>query len=88
MMPQILEVAHFIQQNGVTQMQVWGGGIKSSLDSQRPAPSQLLLQLIFQQKLAATAPDYIQLFCNGLHGESRECLPVVVGRKTPVDQLL
>ena len=62
MMPQILKVAHFVEQNGMAQMQVGRCGIKSGLDSERPVQSKLLLELLFQQKLAATALDDFQLF--------------------------
>ena len=62
MVPQILKVTHFVEQNSMTQMQVWRGGVKSGFDSERTIQSKLLRELLFEQELAATALDDFQLF--------------------------
>jgi hypothetical protein len=43
-------------------VQIRCGRIKPGLDSEGPVGSELLLEFLFQQKLAATAPDNFKLF--------------------------
>ena len=62
MMPQILKAAHFVEQHGMTQMQVRRGGVKSGFDSERTIQRKLVRELLFEQELAATALDDFQLF--------------------------
>ena len=61
-MAQILKMAHLVEQDSVAQMQIGRGRIKSRLDSEGPVGGELLLELLFQQKLATTALDNFQLF--------------------------
>lgn len=61
-MSQILKVAHFIEQDRMAQMQVGCGRIKPGLDSEGPIGSELLLEFLFQQKLATASPNYFKLF--------------------------
>ena len=61
-MAQILKMAHFIEQDSMAQMQIGRRRIKSRLDSEGPVGSELLLQLLFQQKLATAALDNLKLF--------------------------
>src|SRR5690242_8077990 len=62
MMAQILKMTHFIEQDSMAQMQIGCRRIKARLDSEGPVGSELLLQLLFQQKLATAALDNLKLF--------------------------
>ena len=62
MMPQILKMAHLVKQDCMAQMQIGRCRIKSGLDSEGPIGGELLLELLFQKKFAATTFDNFQLF--------------------------
>jgi hypothetical protein len=55
--PQFLELAHLVDEYGMSQVQIRRGRIKSGLDAQRPAGRDLCGQLFLQQQLAAAAFD-------------------------------
>ena len=69
LVPQLLELAQFLDQNRVPQVQVRGGGVETGLDRERNAAFQRLLQLLFQflldQDLDGTALDDGHLFGYG-----------------------
>ena len=66
-MAKLLELAQFVDQHGVTQMQIRRSGIKPGLDPQRLAALQLLLQLCRQQQLFHAAPQLQHLFGHCSH---------------------
>ena len=56
-MTQYLELAQFVYQYRVAEMQIWCGRVKSSLDAQRSAASKFLYQFAFQQNLICSSAD-------------------------------
>src|SRR5688500_2921537 len=70
-------------------MQIRRCRIKPGLNSEWTIQSKFLPQLVFQQNLATTSPDYFQLLRNlHLHSGTVHTLSVIVSREAPVDQLV
>jgi hypothetical protein len=58
-----LELLHFLDQDGMTEMNVWSRGIKTRLDAQRALPSELGDELFFGKNLGGAALDDLELRC-------------------------
>ncbi len=65
--PELLELPHFIEQHGVTQVQVRRGRIESGLDMQRFAALQFGNQLTFREQFLRAALELGQLFVEVHH---------------------
>ncbi len=61
-MPEILQLAHLVEQHGVSQVQVGRGGIEARLDAQRATQLELFDQFGFEQQLFAATFDLIKDF--------------------------
>jgi hypothetical protein len=59
-MPQVLKLAHLIQQYGVTQVQVGRGRVEAGLDAQRPTAFQSLDQLLALDDFVSAARNRSQ----------------------------
>lgn len=82
-------MTHLVKQNRVTQVQIRRRRVKSSLDPERTIQDKLLRELLFHQKLAAAALDDLQLLRDlSGHSDALGVLPMVIRRKTPIDQLV
>ena len=71
---QILKVPHLVDQNGVAQVQVRGGRIKSRLHTQGPAAFQALRQIGFRYDLLGAARYQIELFLSAVVHDISVCL--------------
>ncbi len=69
-MPQILELAHLVQQHGMAQMQIGRGRIEARLHAQRPAKFQSRLQFFEFDDFLGAARDLFQCCRNVVHGGS------------------
>ena len=58
-MAELLEVAHLVDQHGVTEMQIGRGGVEAGLHSQGTAALELLDQLGLDQQCVGTALDQV-----------------------------
>jgi hypothetical protein len=61
-MPQILQLAHFVEQHSVAQMQIWRGWVKARLYSKWTTQLKLFDQFGFEQQFVAAALDLIEYF--------------------------
>ena len=89
MMPQILKVAHFVEQNSVSQMQVRRGGVKSGLDSERTIQGSFCSSS--SSSRSSPQPRLMISSCSEVcfgHSSGQDVLPMVICRKTPIDQLV
>jgi len=59
---ELLEPAHLVDEHRVAEMEVRRGGIESSLDTQRLAAAELLLQFLFGQDFGDAAFEFGELF--------------------------
>ena len=59
-MAQLLELAHLVEQHGVTEVQVRRSGIEAGLDPQRAAKFQPRFQLVALEDFIAAAGNLIQ----------------------------
>ncbi|EXF46863.1 hypothetical protein BAY1663_00587 [Pseudomonas sp. BAY1663] len=71
LMPQILKLAHLVDEHGMAQMKVGSGRIEPRLDTQRLAPLQLGDQFGLDEHFISAPLDHRQLLFNRLHGKSR-----------------
>ena len=65
LMAQFLELLHFVEQHGMPQVQIGGGGVESGLDAERPALGQALDQRLFRDELGGASFDDFQGFSGG-----------------------
>jgi hypothetical protein len=65
---QILELAHLVEQDGMTEVEIGRGGIETGFDAQRSPRFKFLDQLGFDKKLVAAAPDDFKGVFDGRHG--------------------
>ena len=70
-MPELLKLAHLVDQHRVTEMKVGSRRIESSLDAQRLASLKLGNQLRLDEHLISAPLDHRQLLLNRLHGNAR-----------------
>ena len=56
-MPEILQLAHLVEQHGMAEMQIRRSRIKARLDTQRSSQRQLMFQFFFKQQLVGTTLD-------------------------------
>ncbi len=54
-MTKLLELPHLVNKNGMTNVQIWRGGIKARLYDQGPIFLQFCLESVFRQNLVGTA---------------------------------
>ncbi len=66
-MPEVLELPHLVEQDGVPQVQIGRGRIEPGLDPQGPAGAELLEQLVFTQHLVRAPHQLSQLLRNLAH---------------------
>ncbi|GBC55328.1 hypothetical protein PSNTI_07790 [Stutzerimonas stutzeri] len=69
-MPELLKLAHLVDQHRVTEMKVGSRRIESSLDAQRLASLKLGNQLRLDEHLISAPLDHRQLLLNRLHGNA------------------
>ena len=70
-MPEVLELAHLVEQHRVAQVQVRRGRVESGLDAQRAAFLQAGFQLVALEQLVRPAGDQIQGISGGDLGHDR-----------------
>jgi len=68
--PQLLELAQFVDQHGVPQVQVGRGGVEPRFDPQRPSQAQFGNQLLLDQYLFGTAFNQCQRIVYLSHNRS------------------
>jgi hypothetical protein len=61
-MPQILQLTHLVEKDGVPEVQVGRGGIEPRLDTQRPPLGKFFLEFAFHQQLVAASLDDAESF--------------------------
>ena len=61
-MPQFLELAHLVHDDGMPEVQVGRGGIESDLDAERDIPRQFLAQILLAHEVHDAAADDLHLF--------------------------
>jgi hypothetical protein len=66
-MPQILELAHLVEQHGVANVQVRRGRIEAGLDSQRSTQGQARLHLFDLENFFGTATDHVERVLIAVH---------------------
>ena len=76
LMPQILELAHFVEQHGVAKVQIGRSGVKASLDPQRPAAvfhgrGQTRLELFALEDFVTTTGNQLDSLLQLGHWHSR-----------------
>jgi hypothetical protein len=64
---QILQLAHFTQQNGMAQMQIRRGGIETGFDAQGFAGFEARNQVVFEENFFCPTPNNRQGFVNSSH---------------------
>ena len=65
--PQLLELAHLVDEHGVAEVQVRRGRVEARLDPQRLAAGQLLRQVGLGQELGGAAAQFLELLCRRQH---------------------
>ncbi len=77
-MPQVLKLAHLINEHGMPEMKIGSGRVESRFDAQRLASLKLSDQLRFDEHLISAPFDHRQLLFNRLHGKPRT---IIKGRQ-------
>jgi hypothetical protein len=76
-MPEVLQLAHFVEQHSMAKMQVRRSRIKTGFNPQRFPGLEFLLQFLFDQQLIAAAFDDLQ----GMRCRAHSSPSLVVLRK-------
>ena len=63
LMPQVLELAHLVQQDGMADMQVGRGRVEAGLDAQGPAQLEAGLQLFALEDFIGATADQFECCC-------------------------
>jgi len=71
LVPELLELAHLVDEHRVPKMQIGRSRIEPRLDAQRLAALELLDQFGFDEQLGGAASDLVQLFCCARHSSAR-----------------
>jgi len=58
--PQILQLAHLVEQHGMAKVQIRRGRVETRLDAQRAARCKPLFQFVFKQQFMGAALDLSQ----------------------------
>ena len=66
-MPQLLKLAHLVDQHRVANMQIWRRRVEAGLDDQRPALLQFCLKPVLRQNLVRAAAKLRDLFLDTAH---------------------
>ena len=87
-MPQVLELAHLVQQHRVAQVQVGRGRVEAGLDPQRPALGQARGQFVDLEDFVGAAGDQFKGLAGGVglgHGGAFQELGGNEGNVTAVE---
>ncbi len=66
-MPQLLELAHLVDEHRVADVQIRGRRVESGLDDQRPALLELRLEPVLGQHFIRAAGQFRDLFLDTAH---------------------
>jgi hypothetical protein len=67
LMPQLLKLAHLVDQDRMPEMQVRCRRVKARLYSERPAQPELFLEAVLGQDLVRSAGQFRDMFVDGAH---------------------
>ncbi len=63
-MPQLLEMTHFMDDNGMPQMEIGSGRVETDFDIERFVPRKFFAQVLFADQINNAAADNFYLFIN------------------------
>ena len=62
MVPQVLQLAHLVEDHRVAEVQVRRRGVESRLHAQRPALGELAREVLLEDQLVRAPPDDLEVF--------------------------